>query len=99
MRVFITGASTGIGQALARHYAAQGAILGLVARRESLLQELVGSLPGEHACYALDVRAVHEDGRATRGQAPDSLAAGGSRRRRITFDASDPSVFRLDPAS
>lgn len=49
--------------------------------------------------YALDVRAVHEDGRATRGQAPDSLAAGGSRRWRITFDASDPSVFRLDPAS
>lgn len=48
--------------------------------------------------YALDVRAVHEDGRATRGQAPDSLAAGGSRRWRITFDASDPSVFRLDPA-
>ncbi|MGD7412615.1 SDR family NAD(P)-dependent oxidoreductase, partial [Ralstonia pseudosolanacearum] len=31
--VFITGASSGIGQALARQYAARGATLGLVARR------------------------------------------------------------------
>jgi short-subunit dehydrogenase len=35
-RVFITGASSGIGEALARHYAARGATLGLVARREDL---------------------------------------------------------------
>ena len=33
MVVFLTGASSGIGEALARHYAAQGATLGLVARR------------------------------------------------------------------
>ena len=33
MRVVITGASSGIGEALARHYAAQGAVLGLVSRR------------------------------------------------------------------
>ena len=55
-RVFITGASSGIGEALARHYAAQGAILGLVARRESLLQQLATSLKSECANYALDVR-------------------------------------------
>ncbi|MFZ2910327.1 MAG: short-chain dehydrogenase, partial [Candidatus Desulfobacillus denitrificans] len=30
MRVFITGASSGIGAALAAHYAARGARLGLV---------------------------------------------------------------------
>lgn len=56
LRVFITGASTGIGEALARHYAKQGAVLGLVARRQSLLDELVAALDAEAACYALDVR-------------------------------------------
>ena len=33
MRVVITGASSGLGEALARHYAAQGAVLGLISRR------------------------------------------------------------------
>ena len=33
MRVVITGASSRIGEALARHYAGQGAVLGLVSRR------------------------------------------------------------------
>ena len=33
MKVFLTGASSGIGEALARHYAGRGATLGLVARR------------------------------------------------------------------
>ncbi|MCE1184942.1 SDR family oxidoreductase [Zoogloea sp.] len=55
MRVFITGASSGIGAALARHYAAQGASLGLVARRAAHLEALLASLPGPHAHYVLDV--------------------------------------------
>jgi short-subunit dehydrogenase len=33
VRVVITGASSGIGEALARHYAAKGAVLGLISRR------------------------------------------------------------------
>ena len=55
MNVFITGASSGIGAALAREYARRGARLGLVARRRAMLDELVASLPGTHHCYAVDV--------------------------------------------
>jgi short-subunit dehydrogenase len=36
VRVVITGASSGIGEALARHYAAQGATLGLISRRHGV---------------------------------------------------------------
>jgi len=55
VRVFLTGASSGIGAALARHYAAAGATLGLAARRQDRLAGLIAELPGEHACYPLDV--------------------------------------------
>jgi len=55
-RVIITGASSGIGAALARRYAAQGAIVGLIARREAALQALAAGLGGGCETYALDVR-------------------------------------------
>lgn len=54
-KVFITGASSGIGEALAVYYAAQGARLGLVARRAEALHDLNQRLGGGHASYALDV--------------------------------------------
>lgn len=69
-RVFITGASSGIGAALARHYAARGAVLGLVARRRDALTALVASLPGEHAIYIVDVA----DGPALQAAAADFVA-------------------------
>ncbi len=55
LKVFITGSSSGIGLALAEHYAAQGATLGLAARRDELLQALAARLPGAIRCYPLDV--------------------------------------------
>lgn len=55
LSVFITGASSGIGEALAVYYAAQGATLGLAARRSEHLEALNQRLGGGHACYALDV--------------------------------------------
>ena len=57
-RVFITGASSGIGAALAAHYAALGATLGLLARRGPALDQLIATLPHpeRHRAYAVDVR-------------------------------------------
>ena len=56
MKVFITGASSGIGQALCYEYATQGAILGLVARRKDPLLLLKKKLSSETAVYVADVR-------------------------------------------
>ena len=53
MRVVITGASSGIGEALARHYASADSILGLIARRE-----VKARLPGTVVSYPLDVTDV-----------------------------------------
>ncbi|MGK5018590.1 MULTISPECIES: SDR family oxidoreductase [unclassified Janthinobacterium] len=55
--VFITGASSGLGAALALQYARQGAKLGLLARRGDTLQQLIASLPHpeRHRAYAVDV--------------------------------------------
>ncbi|GJJ00265.1 short-chain dehydrogenase [Duganella rhizosphaerae] len=57
-RVFITGASSGLGAALAAEYAAQGATLGLLARRSAMLDQLIATLPNpeRHRAYAVDVR-------------------------------------------
>jgi NAD(P)-dependent dehydrogenase (short-subunit alcohol dehydrogenase family) len=55
LKVFITGASSGIGEALAVYYADKGATLGLVARRSAFLDGLNRRLGGQHACYPLDV--------------------------------------------
>ncbi|MGF6957222.1 SDR family oxidoreductase [Paraburkholderia youngii] len=57
LKVFITGASSGIGLALAGEYARRGAILGLVARRGDALAAFQQSHPQNTvSIYALDVR-------------------------------------------
>ena len=57
-KIFITGASSGIGAALARVYAARGAKLGLAARRSADLKALADTLPGESIALTADVRDV-----------------------------------------
>ncbi len=54
--VFITGASSGIGEACARAFAGAGARLLLCARRLDRLQRLAAALNAPCHCFALDVR-------------------------------------------
>jgi short-subunit dehydrogenase len=53
--VFITGASSGIGEALARYYARSAKVIGLAARRKAQLDSLAASLKAECATYSHDV--------------------------------------------
>jgi len=55
-RIIITGASSGLGAALARAYASPETHLGLIARRETELSALAAQLDGHCSIYALDVR-------------------------------------------
>jgi len=73
LKVFITGASSGIGAALAQHYAAQGATLGLAARRAQPMQELAASLSTPVSIFTLDVT----DAAALAAAAKDFIARHG----------------------
>ena len=73
MRVVITGASGGLGLALARHYLEGGAIVAALARRGELLQALAAEFPDRFFCYALDVR----DAPAVQDAASDFIARAG----------------------
>jgi short-subunit dehydrogenase len=72
LRVFITGASSGLGAALARHYGRQGAILGLCGRRLEALQQLAQGLKAQ--CFIADVR----DAQAMQTAADRFLEAAGT---------------------
>ena len=55
LKVFITGASSGIGESLAHQYAKEGATLGLVGRRLELLTKLKSNIKTDCEIYAVDV--------------------------------------------
>lgn len=101
MKVFLTGASSGLGEALARRYAAGGATLGLVARRESELARLAAALaPAVTARYAADVRDAPAMARAgadfvARFGAPDVVIGNaGISRGTLTEIDDDLAAFR-----
>ncbi len=100
-RVFITGASSGIGAALAQYYAEQGASLGLVARRQAVLEQLLAGLPHpeRHRLYALDVNdhaaltAAAEDFIAASDGVDVVIASAGISQGTLTEYAEDQQVF------
>lgn len=96
----ITGASSGIGLSLARHYLKRGAIVAAFARRGELLQILAAEFPGKVFCYALDVRDAPAIQRAasdfmSRAGVPDIVIANaGVSRGTLTEYAEDEEVFQ-----
>ncbi|MQR00931.1 SDR family oxidoreductase [Glaciimonas soli] len=100
-RIFITGASSGIGAAFAQQYAAQGAMLGLVARRHEQLQQLLDSLPHpeRHKLYVLDVndhaalQTAATDFIAQAGGVDVVIASAGISHGTLTEHAEDLQVF------
>ncbi|MBU1236619.1 MAG: SDR family oxidoreductase [Gammaproteobacteria bacterium] len=73
MKIVITGASSGIGEALAKHYAARGATLALIARRKSELDRLAGVLPGLTSPKGAGRHAVAVPSEARDGAAPHTF--------------------------
>ncbi len=100
MRVVITGASSGLGAALARHYAGQGATLALFARRESELCRLAGELPVRSHVYPVDVTDAAAVGQAgadfiARAGVPDLVIANaGISVGTLTQESGDLPVFQ-----
>jgi NAD(P)-dependent dehydrogenase (short-subunit alcohol dehydrogenase family) len=74
VKVVISGASSGLGLALAHHYLERGASVAAFARRGELLHALAAKFPGQVCCYALDVR----DAPAVRQAASDFMARTGT---------------------
>jgi len=100
LRVFITGASSGIGEALAREYARRGAALGIVARRRGRLEALTAELGSDAACYVADVRDANalraaKDDFCTRfGGVDVVIANAGVSAGTLTASAEDQEVFQ-----
>jgi short-subunit dehydrogenase len=99
-RVVITGASSGVGRALAAEYAQRGAVLGLIARRAELLREMAFVLKAPTALYPVDVRDAAglarsaEDFRAKFGSADVVIANAGVSAGTSTEDSGDHAVFQ-----
>src|SRR5512135_953365 len=100
MKVVISGASSGIGSALARHYLERGATVAAFARRGELLRELSAGYPGRvHACV-LDVRdaaavqAAAQDFIVRVGVPDIVIANAGVSRGTLTDYVEDEEVFQ-----
>lgn len=98
LKVFITGASSGLGAALAAHYGARGAQLGLVGRRLEGLQATGAGLDARlYPADVCDAGAVQMAADAFMHEVgtPDIvIAAAGISVGALTEEAGDATVFR-----
>ncbi len=98
LKVIISGASSGLGMALAKHYATLGATLGLIARNKESLEALAKELPSAFF-YDVDVRNAQSMQSAARDfiqryGCPDIVIANaGISRGTLTEYAEDGEVF------
>ena len=98
--IVISGASGGLGQALAHHYLNRGAIVAALARRGDLLQALSEQFPDQVHVYALDVRdaaamqAAAQDFIAHHGAPDIVIANAGVSIGTLTRHAEDNDVFQ-----
>ncbi len=100
LRVVITGASSGIGLALARHYLRRGGVVAAIARRAELLRDLADEFSGRVHVYPLDVRdagdmqASAADFMARRGVPDIVIANAGVSVGTLTRYAEDNDIFQ-----
>jgi short-subunit dehydrogenase len=59
-KVIVIGASSGIGEAIAKQLAQRGAQVAIVARRTSALERVAAQVPNQMRCYSHDVTKVEE---------------------------------------
>ncbi len=85
----VTGASAGIGRALASELADRGVRLGLVARGAERLERLAGELPGDHMALAADV--------AERGQIEAAVAEFAERAGAIDMAFANAGIAHYGP--
>ncbi len=74
-RIFISGASAGLGQGMARHFAAQGRDLALTARRLDRLEALRDELLAAHPSIRVVVSRMDVDDAASVAEVMPKLAA------------------------
>lgn len=89
--VWIIGASSGIGSALARELAARGAILALSARRKDDLESLKAGLGSQHKVFDLDVTQAE-----TTLRTAQTIHAAFGRIDRIVFLAAAYTPMKID---
>ncbi len=100
LRVFITGASSGIGAALAQRYVARGAVLGLVARRAEALATITSKISIKTYSYLADVRDASQMASAAQAFLTDAgcpdivIANAGVSVGTLTEHAEDAETFR-----